>query len=62
VWNYANAHEFMFFALAVIAMLVVRSIFVNFARALTAWGTKHCGTCACHQETGDDDHSEEEES
>lgn len=62
MWAFANAHEFMFFALAIVTLLVTRSIFVNFAKALTAWGTKHCGTCACNVESGADDDMEDGDS
>jgi hypothetical protein len=57
MWTFANEYPLTFFTLAVVAMLVVRSIFVSFAKALATWGTKHCGTCACNQET----HGDEEE-
>jgi hypothetical protein len=60
MWTFAESHWVAFFVLAMTALLVVRSIFYQFARALAAWGTHHCGTCACHTEVEGDDEDEPE--
>jgi hypothetical protein len=56
MWSFAETCPFLFFTLALFAMMFAYMTLSNFADALKAWGTKHCGSCACHTEQhGDED-------
>jgi hypothetical protein len=56
MWVFADNHTAAFVGLAVATLLVCQSALVNFAHAFQAWGTKHCGSCACRaEEHGDTD-------
>lgn len=56
--EFALAHPWLTFVivteLGVMATMVLRAM----SRAATAWGTRHCGSCACHMETTDGDSDE----
>lgn len=52
--EFALAHPWLTSLLVTECVFMATMSVRALARALQAWGTRHCGTCACHTESQDD--------